>query len=71
MNIKFFDNNLLDGKIKNRLIENDFENRFSLKQKVYYNFIRPLIPISVRQKLQEKLNAGVEWKKDFIDDSSS
>ncbi len=69
MNIKFFDNNLLDGKIKNRLIENDFENRFSLKQKVYYNFIRPLIPISVRQKLQEKLNAGVEWKKDFIDDS--
>lgn len=69
MNLNFFGKELPDGEIKNRLTENGFENRFSLKQKIYYNFIRPFIPISVRQKLQEKVNAGIEWKKDFIDDS--
>jgi peptidoglycan/xylan/chitin deacetylase (PgdA/CDA1 family) len=68
MNINFFGTDLPDGEIKNRLTENGFENRFSLRQKVYYNLIRPFIPISARQKLQEKVNAGIEWKKDFIDE---
>lgn len=68
MNINFFGTELPEGEIKNRLTENGFENRFSLKQKVYYNLIRPFIPISVRKKLQEKVNARIEWKKDFIDD---
>ncbi len=50
------------------LFENGFDNRFSVKQKVYYNFIRPILPISFRQKLQERVNSKIKWKKDFIDD---
>ncbi|NPV10189.1 MAG: polysaccharide deacetylase family protein [Ignavibacteria bacterium] len=68
MNINFLCIDL-DGKIKNRLTENDFENKFSTKQKVYYNFIRPFVPITIRQKIQEKVNARIKWKKDFIDAS--
>ena len=51
------------------LFENGFDNKFSVKQKVYYNFIRPILPISIRQKLQERVNIKIKWKKDFIDDS--
>jgi len=68
MNLNFFGNELPDGEIKNRLTENGFDNKFSLKQKIYYNLIRPIFPIALRQKLQEKINAGIESKKDFIDD---
>lgn len=68
MNINFFGKDLLDGELRKRLTENDFQNRFPLKQKFYYNFIRPIVPISIRQKLQEKVNAGIELKKDFIDE---
>lgn len=50
------------------LFENGFDNRFSVKQKVYYNFIRPILPFSFRQKLQESVNSKIKWKKDFIDD---
>ena len=51
------------------LLENGFDNRFSIKQKVYYNLVRPIIPVNIRQLLQEKLNNKIEWKKDFIDDT--
>lgn len=50
------------------LLEEDHVQKFSVKQKVYYSFIRPILPIFVRQKLQEKVNAGIEYKKDFIND---
>jgi peptidoglycan/xylan/chitin deacetylase (PgdA/CDA1 family) len=59
----FIDN---EYKIK-YLLENDFDNHFSLKQKVYYNFVRPFIPIPLRQKLQEKINSRIKWEKNFID----
>jgi peptidoglycan/xylan/chitin deacetylase (PgdA/CDA1 family) len=55
------------GLIRQYLTENDFELKFSLKQKLYYGVIRPLIPISVRQKLQEYYNAKVVYRQDFID----
>ncbi len=69
MNINFFGTDVPDGKIKNRLTENGFENRFSIKQKAYYNFIRPLLPIEIRQKLQEKVNKRIECNEYFVDDS--
>ncbi len=68
MNINFFGTDLPDGEIKNRITENGFKNRFSLKQKVYYKFIRSVLPVSVKHMLQEKVNSRIEWKKDFIDD---
>lgn len=51
------------------LLENGFDNKFSFKQKVYYNYLRPILPIGVRQKLQEKVNSKIIWKKNFIDDT--
>jgi peptidoglycan/xylan/chitin deacetylase (PgdA/CDA1 family) len=50
------------------LLEDNLEMRFSLKQKVYYNFLRPVLPIHIRQKIQEKYNSGINYKENFIDD---
>ena len=55
------------GLIRKYLTENDFELKFSLKQKLYYSIIRPLLPISVRQRLQKYFNAKVVYRQDFID----
>jgi peptidoglycan/xylan/chitin deacetylase (PgdA/CDA1 family) len=49
------------------LLENNLEMKFSFKQKVYYNYLRSVIPISVRKKFQEKYGADVKYKKNFID----
>lgn len=69
MNLNFFALDLTDSEIKNRLTENGFDNEFSIKQKIYYNLIRPIVQISFKHKLQEKLNSRIKWKKDFIDES--
>jgi peptidoglycan/xylan/chitin deacetylase (PgdA/CDA1 family) len=50
------------------LLENGQEIKFSLKQKVYYNFLRPVLPIPLRQKLQEKYNSQIDYKENFIDE---
>jgi len=50
------------------LLENGFNNKFLVKQKAYYKFIRPFIPISLRQKLYEISNARIKCNKDFIAD---
>lgn len=50
----------------NFLLEKDFNLNFSLKQKIYYSIIRPVIPITVRQKLQNKYNSKVKLKENFI-----
>jgi peptidoglycan/xylan/chitin deacetylase (PgdA/CDA1 family) len=55
--------------IEKYLLENEFSNNFSTRQKIYYNFIRPFLSISIRHKLQERVNKAIDWKKDFIDDS--
>lgn len=60
---------LLDKHLISKyLLEEDHVQKFSVKQKVYYSFVRPILPISVRQKLQEKVNAGIQYNKDFIND---
>lgn len=48
------------------LLEDGFKNKFSLKHKFYYSSIRPYIPISIRQLVQEKVNKKIYYQKDFI-----
>jgi peptidoglycan/xylan/chitin deacetylase (PgdA/CDA1 family) len=50
------------------LLEDGFDNKYSLKQKLYYNFIRPYVSISFRQRLQERLLLNVQLKDNFIND---
>lgn len=54
--------------ISKYFLENNFQLKFSLKQKIYYNIVRPLISINLRQKLQEKYNNRFDFKDSFIDD---
>jgi len=68
MNINFFGKDLTNSKIESRLTENDFDNKFSQKKKIYYKLFRPLLPIALRQLLQERINRKIQCKKDFIDD---
>jgi peptidoglycan/xylan/chitin deacetylase (PgdA/CDA1 family) len=67
--INFFGINLPNCEIKNKLTENEHNNKFSLKQKIYYICIRPIISIPLRKKLQEKYNLQIKVKENFIDDS--
>ncbi|HSP87687.1 MAG TPA: hypothetical protein VLN45_06105 [Ignavibacteriaceae bacterium] len=48
------------------LLEDNFELKFSLKQKIYYNFLRPVIPISLRQKIQHSYIEKISYKENFI-----
>jgi peptidoglycan/xylan/chitin deacetylase (PgdA/CDA1 family) len=68
MIIKFFEKNINDSYIYNRLTENNFYPRFTFKHKLYYKFIRPILPIYLRQKLQVRVKNKITWKRDFIDD---
>ena len=46
-------------------VNNDITQPFSLKRKIYYSFLRPIMPIQIRQKLQAKVLKNIEHK-DFI-----
>lgn len=50
------------------LTEDWFTPRFSVKQQLYYKFLRPFIPIPVRQKIQKKVADSIIYKENFIDD---
>ena len=50
------------------LTENNLEMRFSLKQKIYYNFLRPVLPVLLRQKIQERYHSQIKYKENFIDE---
>lgn len=50
------------------LTENNLEMRFSLKQKIYYNLLRPVLPVLLRQKIQEKYHSQINYKENFIDE---
>lgn len=60
--------NLNQEVIQKYLLENGLEMKFSLKQKIYYNFLRPVLPILLRQKIQEKYNSQINCKENFIDE---
>jgi len=48
--------------------ENNFQLKFSFKHKIYYNFLRKIIPISLRHKIQNKYCSNLSFKKNFIYD---
>lgn len=50
------------------LLEKGHDLSFSAKKKIYYSILRPIIPISIRQQLQNKYNSKVEFKEAFIFD---
>jgi peptidoglycan/xylan/chitin deacetylase (PgdA/CDA1 family) len=54
--------------VTKHLLENNFELKFSAKQKLYYSVLRPVMSIKLRQKLQEKYNSSINYKENFIDD---
>lgn len=57
-----------DDFIVNCLLEKSNNLTFSVKKKFYYTCIRPVIPISLRQKLQNSYHAKVTYKENFISD---
>ncbi len=66
MDLIFPAKNIDKHLVEKYLLENNFELKFSAKQKIYYNFLRPLIPISVRQKIQHSYADKIEFKENFI-----
>jgi peptidoglycan/xylan/chitin deacetylase (PgdA/CDA1 family) len=55
-----------DELANNFLLEKNFNLNFTIKKKLYYSIIRPIIPISIRQQLQNKYNSRVKLKENFI-----
>jgi hypothetical protein len=50
------------------LWENKFEPAFTVEKRLYYNFLRPMIPVFLRQSLQAKLSSKIKAKEFLIDD---
>jgi len=57
-----------DRLIQTYLLENDFEIKFSLKHKLYYNFIRPVVPKKIRKVIQNLYSSGINYRENFIYD---
>ncbi len=57
-----------DELINKYLLENNNVSSFLLKQKIYYNIIRPILPIKLRQRLQKEYNSAIILKENFIFD---
>jgi peptidoglycan/xylan/chitin deacetylase (PgdA/CDA1 family) len=57
------------AEITKFLLENNIEMNFSFKQRLYYSFLRPIIPKTLRRIIQEKYNKDVSYKENFINDS--
>ncbi len=50
-------------------LEGHHAPRFSLKQRVYYGMVRPVLPLPLRRLLQKAVGSTVEHRADFIDDT--
>jgi len=48
------------------LSENNFQLRFSTMKKIYYNIMRPVMPLFLRHYLQEKYNNKISIKENYI-----
>lgn len=57
-----------DPVVENSLLENNFNLHFTFKKKFYYSFLRPLLPIKIRQSLQNKYNSNIKFRTNFIND---
>ncbi len=54
--------------IEKFLTDKNINIRFSAKQKFYYNLIRPIIPLKLRQKIQHQLCSSINCRKYFINE---
>lgn len=54
--------------LNNFLLEKKFDLEFNLKKKFYYSVIRPALPISIRQKIQQRYNSKISFKENFINE---
>jgi peptidoglycan/xylan/chitin deacetylase (PgdA/CDA1 family) len=54
--------------LKHYLLEDNFQSRFTLQQRIYYSIVRPFVPVPLRQWLQRKTRKDIRWKESFIDD---
>lgn len=57
-----------DSFIINSLLEKENNLSFTFKKRFYYSFLRPYLPIKARQILQNRYNANVKLKENFIDE---
>ena len=63
-----FWNNTEDKIVENYLLEKNYDLNFTLKKKFYYSVLRPLLPIKIRQVLQNKHSSHIKLKENFIYD---
>jgi len=56
-------------RVRDCLTEYDFVPTFSWMLKLYYNVVRPVVPLSLRRKLQKRHNKAVVYKNNFIESS--
>jgi peptidoglycan/xylan/chitin deacetylase (PgdA/CDA1 family) len=48
------------------LLENDFKMEVPLKHKLYYSYIRPLMPKKIRKMVQKFAGSNIKYRKNFI-----
>ena len=54
--------------IEKYLTDKNINIKFSIKQKLYYNLIRPVVPLKFRQKIQHQFCASINCRKYFINE---
>ncbi len=54
--------------IEKYLTDKNLDSKFSAKQKLYYNLIRPFVPLKLRQRLQHQICSSINCRKYFIND---
>ncbi len=54
--------------IEKYLMDRNINTEFNTKQKIYYNLIRPIIPLKLRQRIQRQLCSSINCRKYFINE---
>lgn len=47
-------------------LENNLNSGYTLKQKIYYDFVRPVTPLKLRKLLQQQYGSGIKYHENFI-----
>ncbi len=54
--------------IEKYLSERNLECKYSKKQRIYYNLLRPFIPLKFRHKIQKYISSSIKCQKYFINE---
>jgi peptidoglycan/xylan/chitin deacetylase (PgdA/CDA1 family) len=57
---------MADRVLRKFYLEEQFRLDFSLKQRLYYTFLRPILSRNLRRKLQGRVNAKRSYRENFI-----